>query len=424
MNETARYIWLGDGMRRIADLPFVQHEFRRAGELLDLMAHRYDTEERGPISVEQLAQELKFDANAIRRAAFVLMMEFPNCLYPVTSRGEGIPETIRPLEPIWHASHEKLVNGPPKPDPVPVSPAPVTSMKVEAMPTSPNDNRKRVFVIQGRNAAANVAMSQFLRALGLKPTEFVELVARTDGSPYVGAALRKGIDEAQAVIAMFTPDEEAFLRVGTGPRDTAADQHRWQARPNVLFEAGMAMGMAESKTILVTVGADVSLFSDTDGRHCVRMDNSAPRRQELKLRLEKRLCDIDDKGVDWLSAAAGGDFEGCLQTPAQAVPAVAPTSPHASSTAVLTVTMSDEGRIPRLKRWLKQKPDHLIWDIPIECTEIEREAGVPADSADRLAAKWVEAPWKVKEREGGFITLIRGPEMVTEHQSPFDGGDY
>lgn len=77
-----------------------------------------------------------------------------------------------------------------------------------------------------------------------------------------------------------------------------------QSRPNVLFEAGMAMGRAENRTVLVEVG-QLRPFSDVVGRHVVHLDNSTERRQDLALRLQRVGCPVNLSGTRWHRA---GDF--------------------------------------------------------------------------------------------------------------------
>lgn len=164
----------------------------------------------------------------------------------------------------------------------------------------------RVFVVHGRNASARDAMFEFLRAIGLRPIEWSQAVRLTGkGSPYIGEILDAAFAEAQAVIVLMTPDEIAYLRseYASGDSDPEA-RPATQSRPNVLFEAGMAMGHDSARAILVELG-DVRAFSDVAGRHAVRLDNSVPRRKELAQRLETAGCVVDTTGDSWLSA---GDF--------------------------------------------------------------------------------------------------------------------
>jgi len=160
----------------------------------------------------------------------------------------------------------------------------------------------RVFVVHGRNTAARDAMFAFLQALGLRPIEWSQAVGFTGkGSPYIGEVLDAAFSEATAIVVLMTPDEIAYLRTELATDDDPESKPAAQARPNVLFEAGMAMGRDSFRTILVELG-DLRPFSDIGGRHAVRLDDSAPRRKELAQRLQTAGCPVDMSGDSWLSA--------------------------------------------------------------------------------------------------------------------------
>lgn len=167
-------------------------------------------------------------------------------------------------------------------------------------------NTRDVFVVHGRNEALRSAVFTFLRAIDLNPIQWSVAVSMTEtGSPYIGDILDAAFARAQAVVVLLTPDEIAHLqpRYGGGDDDPET-QPAPQARPNVLFEAGMAIGRHPRHTILVEVGTMRS-FSDVSGRHAIRMSNDVARRQELATRLRTAGCAIDLAGTDWHSA---GDF--------------------------------------------------------------------------------------------------------------------
>jgi len=156
-------------------------------------------------------------------------------------------------------------------------------------------------VVHGRDEEARRAMFDFLRALHLKPLEWAQAIQLTGTSaPYVGQVLSAAFASAQAVVALFTPDDEARLRQDY-VRDGDPLHEReltGQARPNVLFEAGMALATHSNRTILVELG-HLRPFSDVGGRHVIRLDGSALPLRELANRLRDAGCPIDDSGNDW-----------------------------------------------------------------------------------------------------------------------------
>jgi hypothetical protein len=149
-------------------------------------------------------------------------------------------------------------------------------------------------------------MFTFLRAIGLAPIEWSEAVKLTgEASPYIGNVLDAAFNAAQAVVVLLTPDDIAYLRGEYASSDDDPETTpSAQARPNVLFEAGMAMGRDPKRTVLVELG-QLRPFSDVVGRHAVRLDSSPERRKELAQRLQTAGCDVSLTGEDWLSA---GDF--------------------------------------------------------------------------------------------------------------------
>lgn len=150
---------------------------------------------------------------------------------------------------------------------------------------------RRVFVVHGRDNAARLAMFAFLRAIDLRPTEWPEAVA----SPFIGHVLDVALGEAQAIVVLMTPDDMAYLRAdyaaGTDDPDV---RPQGQARPNVLFEAGMAMGRDPARTLdcdLVRV-KDRTCWEDWPGAD-VEGGRLTSQRPGLA---PKRLCLADTPG--------------------------------------------------------------------------------------------------------------------------------
>jgi predicted nucleotide-binding protein len=165
-------------------------------------------------------------------------------------------------------------------------------------------SKNTIFVIHGRDERLRRGVFDFLRSLKLDPLEWSDAVKLTGKStPYVGEVLDAAFSHAQAVVVIFSPDDLAHLRPDLcGPMEPLHEKPpSYQARPNVLFEAGMAMARQPNRTVLVEIGS-LRPFSDIGGRHTIRMDNSVKKRQELAQRLQDAGCPAKLTGTDWHDA--------------------------------------------------------------------------------------------------------------------------
>ena len=175
---------------------------------------------------------------------------------------------------------------------------------------------KCVFLIHGRDLNARDQMVIFIESLGLTYLDFDTVSSQLGPAPFIGDIVLSGISKADVVVALFTPDE---LSVFYAPDSDSQGEWRWQPRPNVIFEAGIAFGLAHAhtsgairsefpgeKTILVTFGSDVKMFSDLAGIHYVRMD--APEGKEtLRKKLEAVVGPID-RTEGWNDASGSRRF--------------------------------------------------------------------------------------------------------------------
>ncbi len=170
--------------------------------------------------------------------------------------------------------------------------------------SSSSPDPRKVFVVHGRNLEARDAIFAFLHSIGLTPLEWSQAVLATSKpNPYVGEVLDAAFSIAGAVLVLMTPDDEARLRSPFRKADDTIDETQLsaQARPNVLFEAGMAMGRNPDRTVLVELGR-LRPFSDIGGRHVIKLNGSTQRRQELAQRLRSANCPVDLSGTEWHSA--------------------------------------------------------------------------------------------------------------------------
>lgn len=173
--------------------------------------------------------------------------------------------------------------------------------------TGSAQNARNVFVVHGRNIDARNSLFRFLRSIGLRPIEWSQAIQLTGkASPFIGEILDVAFSQAQAVVVLMTPDDVAQLQEQfRSPHDPPYEANlTGQARPNVLFEAGMAMGRNPDRTVIVELGT-LRPFSDIAGRHTVKLSNDSTTRQELAQRLETAGCEVDLSGRDWHTE---GDF--------------------------------------------------------------------------------------------------------------------
>jgi predicted nucleotide-binding protein len=199
--------------------------------------------------------------------------------------------------------------GSPSPAAVPEESRPARRARSKPNRPAKAPKNNSVFVVHGRNESLRKSMFDFLRALGLDPMEWsraVLTVRRKGGNPYVGEILDAAMARVQAVVVMLSPDDEARLKERFCSKEEKKTERkpRGQPRPNVLFEAGMALARHPEKTLLVQIGT-IRELSDIGGKHVVRLDDSFVKRNDVANRLEHLGCKVERRGSDWTDV---GDF--------------------------------------------------------------------------------------------------------------------
>jgi len=192
--------------------------------------------------------------------------------------------------------------------PVSAAPARAVARKGKAAKL-PKIKENTVFVVHGRDAKLRDSMYELLGALGLKAQEWghaIRAARGRGGNPYINDAVTKIMEQAQAIVVLLSPDDEAKLKkqfVGAHERSTEG-KLQGQARPNVIFETGIAIGTHHKKTVIVRVGA-LKSFTDIGGMHILSLTGSDSSRHDFANRLEDCGCKINRDGDHWLRA---GDF--------------------------------------------------------------------------------------------------------------------
>lgn len=276
--------------------------------------------------------------------------------------------------------------------------------------SEPLPDPKSVFVIHGRNTKAREEMGSFLRACGLKPINFGDLRAELGGTPTIDRIVEEGMARAQGVVALFTADEYASLRPSfRAPSDHGTQVERWQARPNVIFEAGMAFGRDRDRVVFVLLG-NPQLFTDVAGVHVLRPTNDVHGdRTVFRDTLRKGMrCGVEDSS-DWMKA---GDFEGCIQFPGDPVPHDS-FAQQGATAFVVPLDLPDEDARICLVGWLNILPVATSGKT-LRFSAIAAEVSIPALQAKKLLSQVVRSStdgWTVgHEGETVIILICKEPE--------------
>lgn len=163
-------------------------------------------------------------------------------------------------------------------------------------------SRRKVFLVHGRWREATDAMAVFLSSLGLEVVDWDDAVVATGkGSRYPAEILDAGFAMCHVIVVLMTPDDVAAIHPSLSREQSGRTTLRGQARPNVIFEAGMAWQRDRGRTLIIEFGV-VSSLSDLSGVDKVRFDGSAASRQKVNSRLRSIGADISDGNGRWLRA--------------------------------------------------------------------------------------------------------------------------
>jgi predicted nucleotide-binding protein len=176
--------------------------------------------------------------------------------------------------------------------------------------TPPMPDPRDVFVIHGRDDQARRALVGFLRDLDLHPLDWEEVVQQTGKpSPYMGEVLEKAFAHNQAAVVLMTPDDGAVLHESLRNRHDKAFEGELtgQVRPNVLVEAGMALGLQRDRTVVIEIGS-LRPISDLAGLNTVRFDGTSEGLQKIAQRLRAAGCAVNTNGTEWLNLSRFKDL--------------------------------------------------------------------------------------------------------------------
>ena len=175
----------------------------------------------------------------------------------------------------------------------------------------PQDSKDSVFIVHGRDEKARSDLAAVLERMGLQVVIFVDPIHwPKKGSPHAREVLESKMHSVTAVVVLMSGDDEGRLRSGLcaddeSNKDGALER---QARQNVIFEAGMALGLFPNRTVLVQTQR-LRVPSDIDGVQYVRFDGSRGSHLELAHRLRAAGCRVSlDVDKDPPDAMPGSDL--------------------------------------------------------------------------------------------------------------------
>jgi predicted nucleotide-binding protein len=187
---------------------------------------------------------------------------------------------------------------------------PAASASTEKPATSIDDVKRRVFVVHGRDTSLANRFYDLLRAVDLRPLEWESLVKATGiATPRLGEIVAAAPRLAQATLVLLSPDDIVELHSDLFLADDIPQERgrAGQARPNVLFELGLALMAYPHNTVIVEVGR-MRPLSDLAGLNVIRFDGSAEAIKKVLSRLEVAGCAVDDSAVDWLDLSRFADL--------------------------------------------------------------------------------------------------------------------
>lgn len=227
-----------------------------------------------------------------------LEKELESSGFILSGQSVDLPETAnlpRPEHPAkdcgdsWH--HDTKSNDPESSTPEWGKPWPTVSNinnASEGNMQKRNIDPRTVFIVHGRDLKTKNTLERFLRHVDALPLTWAEARHLTNKpSPSTMEIVKAGLMNAQAVVVLFTPDDQARLNkhfVKSNDRSSEKEL-TGQARQNVILEAGMALALDESRTILVRKGTTRPI-SDIEGVHWIDLKDNWEDRKILLNALE------------------------------------------------------------------------------------------------------------------------------------------
>jgi Predicted nucleotide-binding protein containing TIR -like domain len=136
---------------------------------------------------------------------------------------------------------------------------------------------EQVFLIHGRNTELNQYVLDVLEEIGVKTLTWEQAATGVRGlSPFTLDIVKHALKTSKVVLALMTPDEIVKLKtLHQEDKDKVDGKIVEQARPNVIFEIGLMMGLADTDQKIHVISYDqCGSFTDMAGIHYIQFNSS------------------------------------------------------------------------------------------------------------------------------------------------------
>ncbi|MBX3119304.1 MAG: nucleotide-binding protein [Fimbriimonadaceae bacterium] len=148
----------------------------------------------------------------------------------------------------------------------------------------PRLNKNNLALIFGRDDVATNCIRRVVKSLSVNLIDFqFAKIKGESADDFNHEIIDRLFESCDGAIVILSPDERAILRPQLH-RHASDAKEKYQARPNVIFEHGIALGKFGRRVIVVQFG-DVELHSDVAGLHPFRWSDAKSMRNQLSDRL-------------------------------------------------------------------------------------------------------------------------------------------
>lgn len=164
--------------------------------------------------------------------------------------------------------------------------------------------KRRVYIVTGQHQRYRKSLCQLLAAVGLEPVPWPGAsTILGSGRPLDRLLLQEAFSGAQAILVLLTEDDLAKPNPQLGTSTSSRYAMHWspQPSPDVLFEAGLAMGTVPERTILVQRGK-LRPLDLAWSREIVTLTDSLGSKDKLLNRLRAAGCLVDKTSGHWRDA--------------------------------------------------------------------------------------------------------------------------